>query len=79
MTASQQTSSEVGRSLLERLRVTDAAQFLAIPPKALRKYIAYARKYFSSASSSSSSSCCCSDGAFFCLLQIREPQGCVRN
>lgn len=43
--ASQQTSSEVGRSLLERLRVTDPSHFMAIPAKALRKYIAYARRY----------------------------------
>ena len=43
--ATQQTSSQVGKTLCERLKVSNIENFMAIPPKALRKYISYARKY----------------------------------
>ena len=43
--ASQVVSSQAGQTICERLKVTDAASFSPIPPKALRKYITYAKKH----------------------------------
>ncbi len=41
--ASQVVSSQAGQTLHTRLKISDVASFSAIPAKALRKYIAYAR------------------------------------
>ena len=43
--ASQVVSSQAGQTLHGRLKVSNVAAFSAIPAKALRKYISYARRH----------------------------------
>lgn len=43
--ASQQITSQAGQTLVARLKVGTEGRFNPIPPKALRKYISYARRY----------------------------------